>query len=251
MPSKPPPYPPLGPLATSISALHTGAAIQVSSWWTWCPQPTRCLYLQVIRPSQVFSDVIYAQWWEICPTTAELLGRRTRFFHGLGSSTRSSTFIARVHYSCTPVYLISWTIYLHILHTHYYDVMVGCWFTGQGKKGDCIWQFGNCGPISSPATFEPVYTWWHHAVFAYCEWSNTAGGNGLGTRLHHGLIAATCLIWKLAPTFRVFNNCFIVLHKTLVSLYGFLWGPLVSQLIPTIWNVACGAWYRLHVKCGT
>ena len=25
------------------------------------PQPTRCLYLQVIRPSQVFSDMIYAQ----------------------------------------------------------------------------------------------------------------------------------------------------------------------------------------------
>ena len=54
--------PPLGPLATSISALRTGTAPQASSWWTWAPtQPTRCLYLQVIRPSQVFSVVIYAQ----------------------------------------------------------------------------------------------------------------------------------------------------------------------------------------------
>ena len=108
-----------------------------------CPQPTPCLYLQVIRPSQVFSDVIYAQWWEICPTTAELLGRRTRFFHSLGSSTRSSTFIAHAHYSCTSVYLISWTVYLRILCTRHYDVMVGCWYTGQGKKGDlrlAIWQ---------------------------------------------------------------------------------------------------------------
>ena len=25
--------------------------------------------------------------------------------------------------------------------------MVGSWFTGQGKKGDCVWQFGNCGPV--------------------------------------------------------------------------------------------------------
>ena len=37
MPSKPPPYPPLGSLATSISALRMGAAPQASSWWTWAP----------------------------------------------------------------------------------------------------------------------------------------------------------------------------------------------------------------------
>ena len=70
-----------------------------------------------------------------------------RFFHGLESSTRSSTFVACIHYSCTSVYLISWTVYLRILRTCHYDVMVGCWFTGQGKKGDCVWQFGNCGPM--------------------------------------------------------------------------------------------------------
>ena len=29
--------PPLSPLATSISALRTGAAPQASSWWTWAP----------------------------------------------------------------------------------------------------------------------------------------------------------------------------------------------------------------------
>ena len=28
---------PLGPLATSNSALRTGAAPQASSWWTWAP----------------------------------------------------------------------------------------------------------------------------------------------------------------------------------------------------------------------
>ena len=81
--------------------------------------------------------------------TAELLGRRTRFFHGLGSSTRSSTFIARVHYSCTSVYLITWTVYLRILRTRHYDVMVGCWFTGQGKKGDCVGKKVNGGPVAS------------------------------------------------------------------------------------------------------
>ena len=37
MPSKPPPIPLLGPLATSTSALRTGAAPQASSWWTWAP----------------------------------------------------------------------------------------------------------------------------------------------------------------------------------------------------------------------
>ena len=37
MPSQPPPYPPLGPLTTSISALRTGAAPQASTWWTWAP----------------------------------------------------------------------------------------------------------------------------------------------------------------------------------------------------------------------
>ena len=115
------------------------------------PQPTRCMYLQAIRPSQVLSDMIYAQWWEICPTTAELLGRRMRFFHGLGSSTRSSTLIARVHYSCTSVYLITWTVYLCILRTCHYDVMVGCWFTGQGKKGDCVGKKVNGGPVRSLA----------------------------------------------------------------------------------------------------
>ena len=57
---------------------------------------------------------------------------------------RSSTFIARVHYSCTSVYLISWTVYLRILRTRHYDVMVGCWFTGQGKKGDCVGKKGDC-----------------------------------------------------------------------------------------------------------
>ena len=31
------PYPPLGLLATPNSALHTGAAPQASSWWTWAP----------------------------------------------------------------------------------------------------------------------------------------------------------------------------------------------------------------------
>ena len=66
---------------------------------------------------------------------------------GLGSSTRSSTFIARVHYSCTSVYLITWTAYLRILHTCHYDVMVGYWFTGQGKKGDCVGKKVNGGPV--------------------------------------------------------------------------------------------------------
>ena len=60
---------------------------------------------------------------------------------------RSSTFIARVHYSCTSVYLITWTVYLRILRTRHYDVMVGCWFTGQGKKGDCVGKKVNGGPV--------------------------------------------------------------------------------------------------------
>ena len=77
----------------------------------------------------------------------DLPRRRTRFFHGLGSPTRSSTFIARVHYSCTSVYLISWTVYLRILRTRLYDVMVGCWFAGQGKKGDCVGKKVNGGPV--------------------------------------------------------------------------------------------------------
>ena len=137
MPSKPPPYPPPRPSHyLNFSSAHGRCTTGVRRGGLGRPQPTCCLYLQVIRPSQVLSDVMYAQWWEICPTSAELLGRRTRSFHGLGSSTRSSTFIARVHYSCTSVYLISWTVYLrYLLCTRHYDVMVGCLFTGQGKKG--------------------------------------------------------------------------------------------------------------------
>ena len=44
-------------------------------------------------------------------------------------------------------YLITWTAYLRILRTCHYDVMVGCWFTGQGKKGDCVGKKVNGGPV--------------------------------------------------------------------------------------------------------
>ena len=37
--------------------------------------------------------------------------------------------------------------YLRILRTRHYDVMVGCWFTGQGKKGDCVGKNVNSGPV--------------------------------------------------------------------------------------------------------
>ena len=150
MPSKPPPYPDPprpsrylhfssahGRCTTGILLVDVGARSPLSACIFKWSDPAKCF----------LTWYNYAQWWEICPTTAELLGRRTRFFHGLGSSTRLSTFIAHVHYSCTSVYLITWTVYLRILRTRHYDVMVGCWFAGQCKKGDCIWQFSNYGPV--------------------------------------------------------------------------------------------------------
>ena len=149
MPSKPPPIPLYRPSRyIHFSSAHGRCTTGVLLVDVSARSPLAACTWQVIWPSQVFSDVIYAQWWEICPATAELFGRRTRFFHGLGSSTRSSTFIARVHYSCTSVYLITWTVYLRILRIRHYDVMVGCSFTGQGKKGDnCVGKKVNGGPV--------------------------------------------------------------------------------------------------------
>ena len=152
--SKPPPYPPLGPLTTSISALRTGAVPQASSWWTWAPAAH-----SLPVPS---SDSTPAKWFQTLYTLSDersaaqlqsfLVGGRASSTAS-DRSTRSSTFIARVHYLCTSVYLITWIVYLCILRTHHYDVMVGCWFTGQGKKGDCVGKKVNGGPVSVPLSF--------------------------------------------------------------------------------------------------
>ena len=50
--------------------------------------------------------------------------------------------IARVPYLCTSAILL-----LGPYTSVYYDVMVGCWFTGQGKKRDCVGKKVNCGPV--------------------------------------------------------------------------------------------------------
>ena len=90
----------------------------------------------MIRPSQVFSDVIYY-------TLSELLGKRTR--------PRIVNALVNLHRSCPLLvhFRISYYLdrYLRILRTCHYDVMVGCWFTGQGKKGDCVGKKVNGGPV--------------------------------------------------------------------------------------------------------
>ena len=68
---------------------------------------------------------------------------------GRASSTASDCQCAHqpsLHVSITRA--LPYILYLFILRTRHYDVTVGCWFTGQGRKGDCVWQFGNCGPRS-------------------------------------------------------------------------------------------------------
>ena len=125
MPSKLPPIPLLGSLATSTSALRTGALHHRRPLGgRECPQPTRCLYLQVIRPSQVFSDVII-----IRSVMSFLVGGRPRIVSAL------------VNLHCTCPLLVHFRIsyYLDRIPPYttirQYDVMVGCSFTSQGKKG--------------------------------------------------------------------------------------------------------------------
>ena len=109
MPSKLPPYSPLGPLATSISALRTGTGVLLVDVGTHS-QLAACTF-KWFDPAKYFLT-----WYTLSDERSApqlqsfLVGGR-----GLGSSMRSSTFIARVHYSCTSVYLITWTAYLRIL----------------------------------------------------------------------------------------------------------------------------------------
>ena len=69
-------------------------------------------------------------------------------------SSTSITLLARVLYPCISVYLITGIVYLCILHTHHYDVMVGWLVHRSRQKGVCVGKKVNCGPI-------------HHSIHYY------------------------------------------------------------------------------------
>ena len=73
--------------------------------------------------------------------------------HEMGTGTWNICYgiLSKCHMPQTSVHpeLDGIDCFGHFLSGMKLIIRTSCWFTGQGKKGDCVWQFGNCGPVTT------------------------------------------------------------------------------------------------------
>ena len=96
---------------------------------------------------------------------------------GVASSTASSTcsstsitLLAHVPYPCTSIYLITWTLYLCMLCTRHYDIMVGWLVHRSRQKGGLRQQKGELWPHPIACMYYP-YTTYLCSVLLYSYYS--------------------------------------------------------------------------------